>query len=41
MGKKKSECCEKYKKGKPCKDCPYLASLPKKKRKKVREKYVK
>jgi len=22
MGKKKEQCCKKYKKGKPCKDCP-------------------
>lgn len=35
---KKNECCEKYKKGKPCKDCPYLTSLPKKKRKKILKK---
>jgi len=38
---KKSDCCEKYKKGKACKDCPYLDALPKKKRKKLLQKYSK
>lgn len=41
MANKISDCCEKYKKGKPCSDCPYLASLAKKKRKKILKKYAK
>lgn len=40
MGKKlKKECCKSYKEGKPCKDCPKLAALGKKKAKKLLEKY--
>lgn len=41
MSKKlKSKCCERYKTGKkPCKGCPTVAGLSKKKRKKLLAKY--
>lgn len=42
MSKRKSECCERYKKkGKACKDCPTMAALGKKKRRKLIRKYKK
>ena len=38
----KSSCCEKYKSGKKaCKECPTLAALSKKERKKLRHQYRK
>ena len=41
MGKK-AECCESYKKkGKPCGDCPEMARLGKKKRRKLLKRYRK
>lgn len=39
---KNSGCCKRYKKkGKPCSDCPKMARLNKKKRRKLLRKYKK
>lgn len=35
----KSKCCKSYKEGKPCKDCPKVEQLGKKKAKKLFDKY--
>lgn len=43
MGKRAKQlgCCEKFKKkrGKACKDCPLMASLSKRERRELRERY--
>ena len=43
MGKRKSECCERFKKKSkgPCKDCPRFARLGKKARKRLLAKHRK